>query len=176
MTNISKEPIVAVTRFTDKVSALDSQNHYYDIIKQGDGRWIGGEPSYINRQKMFNKEADRALKYAMFNGIMFHGYTFSATCKNKRKFDDACFRMHEYLTGLYVTPGMDGRCLGAFTSHRAGRGDTSELENCFSVVFSACQIEDRISWLTVMHEPAYFEEFLVMLKEKWVELVAEIEA
>lgn len=176
MTTVPKEPTVAVTRFTEKVSALDSQNHFSDIIKHGDGQWIAGEPSYPKRQIAFNKEADRVMQYPMNSGIMFHGYTFSAQSNDRRQFDTACYRMHEYLMGLYTTPGMDGKCLGAFMCYQlkveAGKTDNPTLDHSFNIVFSGCQVEDRVSWLTVLHEAEYFEEYLVLLKEKWSSLIA----
>ena len=109
-------PAVLVSRFTDKTSALDSQNTSHDVIKNGDGQWIAGHPYYSQRRTMFTQEAERVVKYPLFNGIMFHGYTLSAVTDDRRSFDIACYRMNEYLTGLYVTPGMDGKCLGAFIS------------------------------------------------------------
>lgn len=175
MTIVPKKPVVAVMRFTDKSSALDSQNQYYDIIKHGDGQWIAGEPFYPKRQIAFNKEADRVIQFPIFNGIMFHGYTFTAQSDDRRNFDIACYRMHEYLMGLYSAPGMDGKCLGAFMCYQAkataGMPERQSLEHSFNIVYSGCQIEDRVSWLTVLHEPTYFEDYLILLKKKWSSLI-----
>jgi len=148
-------------------------------MKNGDAQWIGGSCAHYSREVEFTKEAQRVQSYPDFNGILFHGFTFKALSADRYVFEQSCYRMYEYLTGVYRSAHYDGKCLGAYICYQedtvTGTVEPQPFDHSFSMVISACQTGRTHLWPAMIRDAAYYKSFMLKIKEKWVTFLEESE-